>query len=160
MGPRLRRLVAAPKSDIRIGSWHSGKVPKKDFPMAKQAFGLGKSYKWCVVSFVALDTECRVSIVLNIGKEKFQAILGAMGAEILRVLCTYEYHAGEPGWHCHAACDDLSAVPLGYMRGPWVRRVPAARRTHSRQDFGIKDEITAQRRAFACYKIETPGPLL
>ena len=37
MGLRLRRIVAARKSDIQIGVWHSRKVPRKDFPMAKQA---------------------------------------------------------------------------------------------------------------------------
>ncbi len=37
MGPRLRRIVGAPKTDIKLGAWHVGKVPRKDFPMAKQA---------------------------------------------------------------------------------------------------------------------------
>jgi hypothetical protein len=128
--------------------------------MARQAYGLGASYRWCVVTFVALGVDCRVLVVLNLGKEKFEAILGAMGTDVLRVLCAYEYHAGEPGWHCHAACDDLPNVPLGYMRGPWVRRLPAAKRTHSRQVFGIKDEKSALRFALACYKIEAKGSLL
>ncbi len=97
--------------------------------MAKQAYGLGRSYRWCVLTFVALDIECRVLIVLNAGKQKFEAILGAMADERVRVLCSYEYHASEPGWHCHAACDELPAVPVGYMRGPWVRRLPAATKT-------------------------------
>ena len=126
MGPRLRRFVGAPKADIKLGAWHSGKVPKKDFPMAKQAYGLGSSFRWRVISFVALGVECRVLVILNLAKEKYEAILGAMGLDALHVLCSYEYHAGEPGWHCHAACDDLASVPLGYMRGPWVRRLPAA----------------------------------
>ncbi len=160
MGLRLRRIVAARKSDIQIGVWHSRKVPRKDFPMAKQAYGLGLSYRWCVVSFIALGVECRVLIVLNIAKQKYEAVLGTMGQGMLRVLCSYEYHAGEPGWHCHAACDELSRVPEGYMRGPWVRRLPAAKRTHSSQDFGISDETAAQRFAFARYKIERQGSLL
>ena len=161
MEPRLRRIVRARKTDIKIGPWHSGKVPKKDFPIAKKAYGLGASFRWSVISFVALGVECRVLVTLNFVKEKYEAILGAIGSsETLHVLCSYEYHVGEPGWHCHAACDELSKVPLGYMRGPWVRRVPAARRTHSRQDFGISDETAAQRFAFACYKIETRGTLL
>ena len=160
MGPRLRRFVGAPKADIKLGAWHSGKVPKKDFPMAKQAYGLGSSFRWRVISFVALGVECRVLVILNLAKEKYEAILGAMGSETLHVLCSYEYHAGEPGWHCHAACDDLASVPLGYMRGPWVRRLPAAKRTDSRQDFGIQDETAALRFALACYKIETQGTLI
>lgn len=160
MGPRLRRLVGAPKGNIKLGGWQTGKVPKKDFPMARQAYSLGSSFRWCVVSFEALDIECRVLVILNLDKEKYEAILGAMSPDNLKVLCSYEYHAGEPGWHCHAACDDLSVVPVGYMRGPWVRRIPHAKRTHSRPDFGIKDETGALRFALACYKIESQGTLI
>jgi hypothetical protein len=115
---RLRQLVSAPKSEIKIGAWHSGKVPKADFPMAKQAYGLGASFRWCVISFVALGVECRVLVVVNFQKQKFEAIFGALATGTARILCSYEYHATEPGWHCHAACDDLATVPLGYMRGP------------------------------------------
>jgi hypothetical protein len=161
MGPRLRQIVGAPKTDIKLGSWRFGKVPKKDFPMARQAYGLGSSFRWRVVSFTALDVECRVLIIFNLAKEKYEAILGALStSETLHVLCSYEYHASEPGWHCHAACDDLATVPLGIMRGPWVRRIPAARRTHSRQDFGVQDDLGALRVALRCYKIETKGPLV
>ncbi|MGB8279164.1 MAG: hypothetical protein WCF20_14710 [Methylovirgula sp.] len=51
----------------------------------------------------------------------------------------------------------LGAVPLGYRRGPWVRRLPAARQTHSRLDFGINDELNALRFAFNCYNIDIRG---
>lgn len=157
---RLREIVCAPKTDIDIGNWHSGKVPKADFPMARQAYGLGSSYRWCVISFGALGVECRVLVVFNLAKQKFEAILGAMTQGMLRILCSYEYHAGEPGWHCHAACQELTAVPFGYMRGPWVRRIPGAKRTHSRQDFGIANETEARRFALRCFRIEEQGPLL
>jgi hypothetical protein len=161
MAARLRRIVGAPKTEVKLGPWRAGKVPKKDFPMARQAYSLGSSFRWRVVSFSALDVECRVLIIYNPAKEKYEAILGAMGsADTLHVLCSYEYHAGEPGWHCHAACDDLARVPLGYMRGPWVRRVPAAKRTHSRQDFGVQDDTTALHFALRCYKIDPKGPLV
>ncbi len=80
--------------------------------------------------------------------------MGALsGAETLRVLSSQD-------GICHAACDDLSMVPLGYMRGPWVRRLPAAKRTHSRQDFGVEDDDDALRVALRCYKIEEKGPLV
>jgi hypothetical protein len=154
MGPGLRRIVGAPKSKIKLGGWHTGKVPKKDFPMA------GASFRWCVIIFEALGVECRVLVILNAAKEKYEAILGVMSPDALKVLCSYEYHAGEPGWHCHAACDDLPSVPLGYMRGPWVRRLPHARKTHSSLDFEIKDETAALRVALTFYKIETQGTLI
>jgi hypothetical protein len=128
--------------------------------MARQAYSLGASFRWCVIFFEALDVECRVLVILNAAKEKYEAVLGVMSPDVLKVLCSYEYHAGEPGWYCHAACDDLSSVPIGFMRGPWVRRLPHAKRTHKRLDFGIKDETEAVRFALACYKIETQGTLI
>ena len=156
MAPRLRQIVRARKSDVKIGAWGSGKVPKQAFPLAKKAYGLGNSYRWCVVSFLALGLEFRVLIVFNKGKEKYEAVLG-VGIETLSVLCSYEYHAGEPGWHCHAACADSATVPQGFRRGPWVRRLPAAKKTHSRLDFGSRDENEALRFAFACYNIDVRG---
>ena len=160
MAVGLRQLVLAPKSDITLGRWHSGKVPKADFPMAKQAYGLGNSFRWSVIAFKTLGLECRALVVFNLGKQKFEAILGVMGGAVLRILCSYEYHASEPGWHCHATCDDVPKVPIGYMRGQWVNRRPAAKKTHRRQNFMIDSETTALRFAMKCYKIEPRGPLL
>ncbi len=99
-------------------------------------------------------------MVFHRAKQKFEAILGVMAGQTLKVLCSYEYHAGEPGWHCHAACDEVGHVPIGYMRGPWVRRIPAAKKAHRDLDFAISDELAAQRKAFDCYRIEQKGPLL
>jgi hypothetical protein len=46
------------------------------------------------------------------------------------------------------------------MRGPWVRRLPHAKRTHRSLDFGIKDETAALRFALSYYKIESRGELI
>lgn len=160
----LRRIVRAPKTEISIGRWVSGKVPRSDFHIAKSAYGLGNSYRWCVISFTATvkdqPVQCKVLVVVNFGKQKFEAILGVGGNGPLRILCSYEYHASEPGWHVHAACDPVSKVPMGYMRGPWIKRVPHAKKPHSRQDFDIENETKAQRVAFKCYGIRSKGPLL
>jgi hypothetical protein len=129
--------------------------------MGRSAYGLGNSFRWCVVSFRALGLECRVLVVLNPAKEKFEAILGAMGSSgLLRVLCSYEYHASEPGWHVYAACDEISGLPVGYMRGPHIRRMPGARATHSRLDFHVKTESAAQHFAFEVYNIKAQGTLI
>lgn len=104
--------------------------------------------------------ECRVLVVFNAAKEKYQAVLGVMAADILSVLCTYEYHAVEPGWHCHAVCEDVRTAPRGCMRGPWVDRIPGAHAFHNRMSFGIESKLAAKRFAFDIYKIVEPGPLL
>jgi len=156
----LRRIVRASKSEIAIGKWHNGKVPKSEFPIGKTSYRLGNAFQWCVIKFTALSIEFKVLVVMNPSKEKFQAILGAPDSSSIRILCTYEYHADEPGWHCHAACDEIAKVPLGYARGPWVRRIPGAKRTHNRQAFTICDEKSAQRAALKYYGIEEEGSLL
>lgn len=49
----LRTIIAAEKSDIKINAWHTGKVPRADFPLAKSPLRLGASFEWCVVTFTA-----------------------------------------------------------------------------------------------------------
>ncbi len=157
---RLQEISRASKVEISVGDWRRGAVPKAAFPLAKKAYSLGNSFEWCVIKFNALDVECRVLIVLNVAKQKYGAILGIVAEGRVRVLCSYEYHAAEPGWHCHASCGDVEKVPAGFMRGPWVRRVPKAKKTHKRLDFGITDHDTAQRFAIDYFRIEPKGSLL
>ena len=160
---RLRQIIAASKTNIKTGEWHTGKVPRADFPMAKAAYGLGNSFRWRVISFAVLGTECRVLVVVNAPKQKYEAVLGVMASNGLRILCSYEYHPSEPGWHCHATHDDTDTLTIGCMRGPWVRRVPGARRTHRQRKFSkfqIADNDDAIRFAVDRYRIWSKGPLL
>jgi hypothetical protein len=161
---RLKEIVRASKSEIKIGAWHSGKVERRDFPIAKKAYGLGRSFRWCVITFQALDIECRVLVVFNEPKQKYEAILGVMAVDgSLRILCSYEYHATEPGWHCHATHDDVTTLSHGFMRGPWIRRIPGARKQHrlgKYPKFTIGNESKAVRFAIDRYKIGERGTLL
>lgn len=157
---KLRDIIAAEKTSVKVGSWHTGKVPRGDFPIARAAYRLGSSFEWCVISFQALGAEARVLVILNPAKEKYDAVLGVMGATGLRVLCSYEYHAAEPGWHCHATCEDASTLPVGIFRGPWIRRIPGGNRHHRRLDFSIDTRTSAVRFAQDAYRIFEKGPLL
>ena len=158
---RLRDVIRAPKTEIKVGSWHNGKVPKAEFPLARGALRLGSSFEWCVVSFQALGAEARVLVLFNPLKMRYDASLGVLGANgIVRLLCTYQYHAAEPGWHVHAACDRVSLIPAGIFRGPWVRRIPKAGRYHGQLEFGIDTKKAALRFAFMRYRIEEKGPLV
>lgn len=161
---RLKDIVRAPKDDIKIGEqWHTGKVPRADFPLAKGPYALGSAYRWNVIKFQALGVECRVLIVLNEAKEKYQATLGVMGPSGMVILCTYEYHASEPGWHCHATHDDSGTLTKSFMRSPWIKRVPGPRKLHrttKHAKFKIGDEKAAIRFAIDRYKIRTKGTLL
>jgi hypothetical protein len=161
---RLRDVVRAPKQNIKIGQWHFGKVPKADFPIARAAYRLGNSFKWVVIEFQALSASCRVLVVVNEGKQKYEAILGVMAPNgSLRILCSYEHHPSEPGWHCHATHDDADTLSRGMMRGPWIRRIPGARKRHRTQkytNFKIEEGNAAVRFAQQRYRIDEKGPLL
>jgi hypothetical protein len=159
----LRQIIRAPKANIAIGKWRSGKVPRADFPMAKSAYGLGSSFKWNVVSFEALGAECRVLVVVNQQKQKYEAVLGVMGLRGLRILCTYEYHPSEPGWHAHATHVEADTLSQGCMRGPWIKRVPAPQKLHRNGKFPrftIGDESAAIQFALRRYRIEEKGTLI
>jgi hypothetical protein len=157
---RVQEIIRASKTAIEIGTWRRGNVTRADFPIAKRAYGLGRAYEWRVIKFEALGVQCRVLIVLNAPKERYEAILGAMADGRLRILCNFQYHSPEIGWHCHVSCGEVAQVPLGFMRGPWLRRIPRANSTHNRLDFGVSDQDGATRFAIKQYKIETKGPLL
>lgn len=156
----LRAIVAAGKTGIKVGAWRNGKVPKADFPIARNALRLGQAFEWCVVTFQALGQEVRVLVLFNIGKAKYDAILGVMANGMVRILCDYQFHSTEPGWHVHATCDSATRIPGGIFRGPWVKRIPAARSKHRCNEFGISNQSEALRFALIRYRIEEKGPLL
>lgn len=161
---RLRDIIRAPKDAIKIGQWRSGKVPRADFPLARGPYSVGSAFRWNVIAFQALGAECRVLVIFNAPKQIYEAVLGVIGSKgIMRVLCSYEYHASEPGWHTHATHDDSESLSNAVMRGPWVKRVPGTRKKHrlaKHKNFTIGDETEAIRFAIARYKIEKKGPLL
>lgn len=156
----LRDVVRAVKTEVSIGPWRNGKVPRSDFPMGKKPYGIGRSFGWCVITFSALGESFRVLVVLNPGKQIYRAMLAVECGKDLRIVCSYEYHAGEDGWHCHACCDDLESIPVGVQRGPWIRRRPGAGRTHRRQNFGVVSQFDAIRVAIDHYGLDTPGALI
>lgn len=157
---RLKEVISAQKTDIKISAeWKAGKVPKHDFPIARQAYRLGNSFIWRTISFAALGRNFRVLVIMNETKLKYEAMLGLMDAGMLRLLCSYEYHPNEPGWHCHATCEDSATVPRGIMRGPWVRRIPRAGKYHRRHAYP-EDRNVAIHRALDRYNIEQKGLLL
>jgi hypothetical protein len=161
--PALRDFYRAPKTKIKIGQWRSGKVPRADFPIGRAAYNLGSSFRWCVITFETLACECRVLVIMNEAKQKLQAVLGVMGSSGLRILCTYEYHPSEPGWHTHATHDDADALSRSYMRGPWIKRLPGQHKKHRDGKFSslqIGDETAAQRFAIDRYRIREKGSLL
>jgi hypothetical protein len=66
----------------------------------------------------------------------YRATLGIEQGNDLVILCHYEYHSQEPGWHCHLTLEDHSKAPIGWSRRG-MRRWPAARARHMHVTFGV-----------------------
>ena len=111
----LRNIIKAKKSGIDTGKWGNGHMSRPNWPSRKakaKAYKWGPDYHWrvlqCDVDWVL--GKCRVRLILNKRKQIFRATLGVTVDGETKTLCDYEYHASEPGWHCHARCDHLDSI--------------------------------------------------
>jgi hypothetical protein len=158
---RLKDVIRAEKADIEIGSWNSGHVSRSAFPLSrarKKNYRYGPSYDWAIVKFTALGARFRVLVLLNESKEIYRATLAMDVPNDERALCQHEFHASEPGWHCHLHRMDIADVPDGVFRGN-MQRWPGGGTILSRQEFGItKDNAIGV--ALRFYRIEIRGPLI
>lgn len=121
----LKEVIRADKQDVELGAWASGHIPRSAFPLSKvkdKAFKYGPSYSWRVIKFACLGKKCRVLLILNADKGIYRARLGVEDAADMVVLCEYEFHASEPGWHCHFTIKDISSIEPGVVRGGKKRR--------------------------------------
>jgi hypothetical protein len=90
------------------------------------------------VKFFAQGERCRILIVLNEGKSIYRARLGVERDGDMVILCDHEYHADEPGWHCHLTRDDIESIEAGAARSH-TQRWPASQSMCSRRDFGVSE---------------------
>lgn len=131
----LKRIIRAQKENLDTGKWSVGHVPRTAFPMSRlkdKRYRYGPEYSWRLIKFEACGYFCRVLILLNESKEILRARLGIEINGDMVVLSDYEYHASEPGWHCHLTLVDVALVDAGSARSDktkWPRK-------SSRQDFG------------------------
>jgi hypothetical protein len=133
-------VVRALKTDIHVGDWHSGHIPRASFPLSHargKNYKFGPDYKWRIVTFDCLRHSFRLLIILNENKEIYRTTLGVEADGDLIVLCQYEFHASEPGWHCHVTFREAESLPHGVTR-THLRRWPGYAVTPSRPDFGAK----------------------
>jgi len=140
---RVQDVIRAPKSNIKVSDWGSGKFSKSKFPLSKagkRAYSLGSSWRWRFVEFDALGYHFVVRLIVHEGKAIARAHLALKGHKDCTVLCCYEYHADRnTGWHIHTLCGDKNNVetaPTGTLvHGPWVKRLPSAQQAHRRSTF-------------------------
>lgn len=158
---RLADFIRAEKTDIKLGDWHAGKIPRANFPMSGargKAYKFGPSYSWQLITFVCLGRHCRVLILMNEGKAMFRASFGVDCGNDTVLLCDHEFHGDHPGWHCHLATGDFDDLAPGINRAD-KRRWPRKGAQHSQKEFGITKE-NARHRVLERFRISQKGSLL
>lgn len=118
-------------------------------------YKFGPDYSWRLVRFDALGNQCRILILLNESKEIMRARMGVERSGDMVVLCEYEYHASEPGWHCHLTLEDTDAATAGAARDnkyKWPRN-------SSQRTFAV-DRVSALSLVAGRFRFEAQGDLL
>lgn len=148
----LRSLVAAEKSSVKTGEWKRGEMPRSVWPSRRakaKAYKYGPLYQWRIITFVAGGHDCRVLLLLNESKQIFRATFGVVLGGDAVTICDYEYHASEPGWHCHARCGELATISSVTNRFGGVR-LPQANANHRRREFSFRKSPLTVVSAFNC----------
>jgi hypothetical protein len=156
----IKEVVRAPKTDIHVTEWRAGHIPRVSFPLSRvrdKHYKLGPEYRWRVITFDCLWNTFRLLVVFNEGKQIYRATLAIEVERDLAVLCQYEFHASEPGWHCHVTFRETDGLPLGVGRSH-LRRWPGANTRPSRPEFGVR-ETNAVGLAMTRFRISPVGPL-
>ena len=118
-------------------------------------YKFGQDYAWRVVRLEALGNQCRILILLNESKLIMRARMGVELNGDMVVLCEYEYHASEPGWHCHVTLEEATSAPAGAARRDkkkWPRK-------SSRLVFGV-DRANALTLVADRFGFEAQGELI
>jgi hypothetical protein len=150
----LRALINSPKRSVKSGEWKRGgeAIPRAQWPSRRakaKAYKFGPAYQWRIVSFFAEGEHCRLKLLFNEDKQIFRARLGVTRDGETIVVCDYEFHASEPGWHCHARCDDIDKLDATATRYGGAR-IPSSKSRHRRTEFKFRASTLSAQTAFNC----------
>jgi hypothetical protein len=155
---RLTDIIRSEKSGLDTGKWLAGHVPRAAFPMSRlkdKRYRYGPDYSWRLVKFDAGACPCRILILLNESREVMRARLGVEVNSDMVVLSDYEFHATEPGWHCHVSLSHVAAIGSGAARQgkkKWPQQ-------SSKKDFGV-DRASALTLVAKHFNFAAQGELL
>lgn len=157
----LAEFIRAKKTKVDVGEWKNGHIPPSAFPLSgakRKNYKFGSQYSWRLIKYDCLGYQCRVLMLMNEGKQIFRATLGIECSGDLVILCSHEFHADHPGWHCHISQGELKGIPSGVLR-PANRRWPGSRVEHSRKEFNIT-RTSALSHVAARYGFQAQGDLI
>ena len=113
----LGDVIRAPKANVKIGDWRSGKIGASAFPLAKQrSLPASPAWSWRVVTFSALDRDFRLLIRLNSEISYYSSILALGHGEQTQIICHHEMHLSHRNWHCHFAPGNVDDTFPGVLR--------------------------------------------
>jgi hypothetical protein len=133
---RAQDVINAQKDVFDWGTPKQGGMTASTFPLLKrrrQGLRLGNNFHWRLIRFTALQETFRVLITYHADIEHYTAYLGMEVGADTRLVMEYAYHGSHPGWHTHVGCGDIRKLPVGMLRGPWLLRLPGARRFSRRK---------------------------
>ena len=158
---KLKELIRAQKSGVKFaGPWSSGNIPRNQLPLLgapRRAYKFGPTYEWRIVSFEANGLECRVLVLINVGRQRYRALLAVMRGKEFIPVCDHEFHTVAEPWHCHAVLDEFHKVPQG-VRRKFMAKWPRAGSVVDKKFITSKQEAIG--RAFKLFRIDEPGDLL
>lgn len=154
---KLRRVINGQKRVTDLGAWKSGeKMPKTAFPLRASGFRLPGAFTWRIVRFQCGEEAYRLLMAYRIDLSKAVFYLGREVNTELLVMCRYEFHQTEPGWHMHCLCDD-AGKPVGRLACE-DKRVPHWESFHRDLEFGISCAEDAWKRAERVFRLAKEPP--
>jgi hypothetical protein len=154
-------IIKNTKSKPDLGEWREGHIPRSAFPLSRarnKNYKFGPEYKWRLITFDSIHHKCRVLLLLNEGKQICRMTLGVEINNGMTVLCQHEFHASEPGWHCHVCFDQIENIPSGVNRSH-LKRWPKPETVHARVEFYVSQR-NALSAAAEIFRFSAQGDLL
>lgn len=109
-------IIRASKTEVKLGEWKDGPIPKATFPLTRNKLHLGRGWRWRVVTFDACGEAFLVLIAISVEKEYYRATLAMRSGKTLKVLCFHELHTDHWNWHCHLIRGNVHDTFPGVLR--------------------------------------------
>lgn len=147
-------IIRANKSNVTIGHWETGTIPRAKFPLTRNKLSLGRGWKWRTVTFSALENEFIVLVAISCEKESYRATLAMKFGKTLKVVCCHELHTDHRNWHCHLVRGNIHDTFPGVLRDKNLMSVwPSFQRSGCTVPFDVSEDsaltIAAARYRFA-----------
>lgn len=135
---RVQDIIQGQKDILDWGVPKQGGMAASVFPMLKRRKGglkFGTNHRWRLIRFETAGETFRLLVVYHVAVDEYVAYLGMEVGQDTRLIMEFAYHGTHPGWHTHVGCGDVAQLPVGMLRGPWMRRLPNARRFSRRRHY-------------------------